>query len=61
MIQQLLRLPRVFAGNAVHAPQHIERAQGDVAQVADGRGDEIKAGRERSALRKNWIPSSLEA
>ena len=44
MVEQLLRLARVFAGDAVGAREHVEGAQGDVAEVADGRCDEIEAG-----------------
>ena len=49
MVEQLLRLARVFAGDAVHAAQHVERAQRDVAEVADGSGDEVEA---RSEIRR---------
>ena len=48
MIEQLLRLAGVFAGDAVHVAQHVQGAQGDVAQIADGRGHQIKAGGKRS-------------
>ncbi len=43
MIQQLLRLARVFAGDAVGALQYVERAQRNVAEIADGRRDKIKS------------------
>ena len=46
VVEQLLRLAGVFAGDAVDALEHIEGAQGDVAEVADGRGDEVEAGGE---------------
>ena len=36
VVEQLLRLAGVFAGDAVDALEHVEGAQGDVAQVADG-------------------------
>ncbi len=44
VVQQLLRLARVFAGNAINPLEHVERAQGDVAEVSNRRGDEIEAG-----------------
>ncbi len=44
MIQKFLGLARVFAGDAVYAAQHLEGAEGDVAEIADGSGDEVKAG-----------------
>ncbi len=47
VVEQLLRLARVFAGDAVGALEDVEGAQGDVAQVADGGGDEVEAGGER--------------
>jgi len=47
VVEQLLRLPRVFAGDSIHAAQHIESTQSDVAKIADGRGYEIEAGSER--------------
>jgi hypothetical protein len=39
-------LASVFAGDAVYTAQHIERAKRDVAEVADGSGDEVEAGSE---------------
>ena len=50
VVEQLLRLAGVFAGDAVGTAQHIEGAEGDVAKVADGRGDEVEAGGERMTL-----------
>ena len=50
VVEQLLRLARVFAGDAVGAPEDIEGAQGDVAEVADGSGDEVEAGGEFSDI-----------
>ena len=41
VIQQLLRLARVLAGDAVDLFQHPQRAKCDVFQIADGRGDQI--------------------
>jgi len=40
-------LAGVFAGDAVDRAQDAERAEGDVFEVADGRGDEVEAGGER--------------
>ncbi len=44
VIQQLLSLAGVLAGDAVHAAQDAQCAQGDVLEVADGGGDEVEAG-----------------
>jgi hypothetical protein len=41
--QELLRVAGVFAGNLVGFAQDAQGAQGDVLEIADGRGDEIKA------------------
>jgi putative endonuclease len=40
--QQLLRVPRVLASDAVGQLQHVQRAQRDIPQVADGRGHEVE-------------------
>ena len=48
MIQQLLGLPRVLAGNAVARPQHAQRPQRDVLKIADRRGNQVKPRRKRS-------------
>jgi hypothetical protein len=42
--QQALRVARVFAGDHVHQLQHMQRAQRDVGQVADGRGHHVERG-----------------
>ncbi len=49
MIEKLLGLARVFTGDQVDAFQHAQGAQGDVLEVADGRGNEVErwAGIER--------------
>ena len=44
MIQQLLRVPRVFAGDEIGIAQNSESAQGDVLKIADRRGYDIEAG-----------------
>jgi hypothetical protein len=41
VVQQLLRLAGVLAGNAVGFLQHPERAKSDVFKIADRRGDKI--------------------
>ena len=48
VVEELLRLARVFAGDAVSVLENFKGAEGDVAEVADGRGDEVEAGSERS-------------
>ena len=55
MIEQLLRLAGVFAGDAVNALKDVEGAKGDVAEVADGSCDEVKAGCEWFVLRAHGI------
>jgi len=39
VVEQLLRLARVLAGDAIDRAQHTQGAQGDVFQIADGRGN----------------------
>ena len=41
--QHLLGVACVFTGNAIGKPQYMQGTQGDVGQVADGRGDNIQA------------------
>jgi hypothetical protein len=41
VVQQLLGLARVLAGNAVDALQDPQRAQRDVLEIANRRGDQI--------------------
>jgi hypothetical protein len=48
VVQQLLRLACVLAGDAAHLLEDFKSTQGDVAKVADRRGDQIKTGSERS-------------
>src|SRR3546814_19266650 len=45
--QQLARDPRVLAGDAVGAAQHVERAPADIAEIADRRRHQIKPGGQR--------------
>ena len=46
VVEELLGLAGVFAGDAVDALEDVEGAKGDVAEVADGGGDEVEAGGE---------------
>jgi hypothetical protein len=39
MIEELLRLASVLAGDAVDAAEDAKGAKGDVLQIADGGGD----------------------
>ncbi len=39
--QELACRARVFGGDEGHFPQHTQRSQGDVLQVADGSGDDV--------------------
>jgi hypothetical protein len=43
MIEQLLRLTGVLAGDEINLLQHSNGAQGDVFEIADGCGDEVEA------------------
>jgi len=45
MIEQLLRLASVLASDEVALLQHADRTQGDVLEIADWRGHEVKSGR----------------
>jgi hypothetical protein len=47
VVEELLRLAGVFAGDAVGAAEDVKGAEGDVGQVADGGCYEIEAGSER--------------
>ena len=42
VIEQFLRLPRVFASDDIHFLQNAESAQGDVFEIADRRADQIE-------------------
>jgi hypothetical protein len=42
---------RVLGGDQVGRAQHVERAQGDVAQIADRRCDNVKAGSDAAGRR----------
>jgi len=42
--EQLGGLAGVLAGDAVDRGEHAQGAEGDVFEVADGRGDEVEAG-----------------
>ncbi len=46
VVEKLLRLAGVFAGNAVCLLQDFKSAEGDVAEVANGSGDEVETGGE---------------
>ena len=48
MVQQLLRLPGIFAGNLVGFLEHPHRPQRNVFQVADGRAHQVKSRRQRA-------------
>jgi hypothetical protein len=43
VVEKLLGLARVLAGDAIGGAQDAEGAEGDVLEVADGGGDEIEA------------------
>ena len=51
MVEELRGLAGVFAGDAVGGAEDAQRAEGDVFEVADGRGDEIEAGCEGGVVR----------
>jgi hypothetical protein len=43
VLQQFLRLPRVFARNQIRFFQHANRSQRNIFQVSDRRGHQIQA------------------
>ena len=51
VVQQLLRQPRIFTGDAVDALQDPQRAQGDVLKIADRRRDQVESRIERRIVR----------
>ena len=56
VVEQLLRLACVFAGDAVNPLEHVERAQGDIAEVANGSGYEIETWRQWCGINgHDWI------
>jgi hypothetical protein len=44
VIEQLLGLPCVLAGDAIYTAKNVERAQGNVAEVADWGRNEVETG-----------------
>ena len=50
--EKFLRLARVFAGDQVNFFEHAQGAEGDVFEIADGRGDQVesRAGAEGAAV-----------
>jgi hypothetical protein len=50
MVEQLLRLSRVLACDQINLLKHADGAHGDVLKVADGRSNEVQAGREFGRL-----------
>ncbi len=45
MLQQSPGVARVLGGDDVALAQHAQRAQRDILEVANGRGDEVKRAR----------------
>lgn len=43
-VEQDARRARVLGGDQTHLAQHPQRAQGDVFEIADGRGDDVEGG-----------------
>src|SRR6185312_3456214 len=50
MIEELLRLASVLTGDAIDGTENFEGAEGNVAEVADGRGYKVEAGNERTGF-----------
>jgi hypothetical protein len=46
VVEQLLGLAGVFAGDAIDLLENVESPQGDVTEIADGGGDEVESGGE---------------
>ena len=59
MIQQLLRLARVFAGDEVTFFEHTDRTQRDVLEIADWRSDQVEPRREVLFLRHTRSLASM--
>ena len=58
VVEQLLRLAGVFAGNAIDAPEHTQRPQGNVFKIADRGGYEVKPrfeGLVRAGQAYSWL------
>ena len=53
-VEELSRHPRILAGDQVGAGQRVQRAQGDVAEIADRGGDDVQP---RSELRHVDLPA----
>jgi hypothetical protein len=50
VVQQLLCLARVLAGDAVYPLQHVEGTDRDIAQVPNGSGYKVETRRERAKV-----------
>ena len=59
VIQQLLRLPGVFAGDLVGFLEHPHRPQGDVFEVANGRGHQVESRRQRAFRVRHRVVARL--
>src|SRR5690242_8603061 len=58
MVQQLLRMPGVFAGDQVDLAQNSECAKSDVLEISDWRRDNIKTRSERRSVGRACIVAS---
>ena len=61
VVQQLLRLPGIFAGNLVGFLEHAHRPQRDVFEIADGRGHQVESRRQRAFRVRARVISRLHA
>ena len=43
MVQELFAVPGILGGNQVHLLQDPQGPEGDVLQIADGRGDDVES------------------
>src|SRR5581483_5954977 len=57
MIQQLLRLACIFAGDEVGFFQNMQRAQSDVFEIPNGSRNKVKARRERRGIGRHPVKS----
>ena len=59
VVQQLLSLASVFAGNDIGFFEDAERAERDVLEIADRRADEVETGRESEGSSAVGAPGDM--
>ena len=61
VLQQFLRLPRIFAGDQVRFLQHAKRPQRNIFEVADRRRHQIQAARSANSSCASVVMTFLSA